>query len=118
MSVKIVKMDQTVSAYDAAKYLGCSYPHLIHIIKKNKLRAQKVRKQWYVDLEDLRAAKKANLVTPRPRVNSENNKEIPTIFASMDADAIDVKIRMSKELYEKIKDFKEEDEQFEYALAA
>ena len=82
MEHNIVNLGQTVSAHDAASYLGCSYPHLIHLIRKNKLKAQKIRKQWFVDLEDLKETKNKGLVTPRPRVFNKSSSEINTIFTS------------------------------------
>ena len=73
MVKKFVEMSKNVSAYEAAEYLGCSYPHLIHLIKKNKIKAQKIRKQWFVDLSDLERAKNTHLVSPRPRASSSSS---------------------------------------------
>jgi excisionase family DNA binding protein len=74
---------KNVSANEAASYLGCSYPHLIHLIKKSKIKAQKIRNQWFVDLDDLERAKSTHLVTPRPRPGSpQKTKREPEVVYS------------------------------------
>ena len=110
LSQKTVEMSKNVSAYEAADYLGCSYPHLIHLIRKNKLRAQKIRKQWFVDLSDLERAKKTHLVNPRPKDGRTHSNEPKTVFTSNGnesnlnsaADDIEIRLKLSRVKYELI----------------
>jgi excisionase family DNA binding protein len=103
--VKDVNMTKSVSAYEAASYLGCSYPHIIHLIRKKKVRAQKIRKQWFVDLNDLEHAKATNLVTPRPRDGKTKAKDLSHVFStpqeinSGEENKEHVQIRLPKENY-------------------
>lgn len=100
MIAQEVSMKETVSAYEAAKFLGCSYPHLIHLIRKNKLEATKVRKQWFVKKDSLRHIKETQVVTPRPRLNQVRK----TNEAVVDNNFIDVTFRLPIEKYEELKE--------------
>jgi excisionase family DNA binding protein len=107
---RIVHQDQNVSAHEAAEYLGCSYPHLIHLIRHNKLKAQKIRKQWFVDLPDLERAKATQLVTPRPRgdrqqVNGDGLKVVYTSNGKSPIktnEEIEIRIKVDRNKYELI----------------
>lgn len=82
----------TMEAIDAAKLLGCSYPHLINLIHKKKLKAQKVGKCWFVDSQDVYRAKQTNLVSPRgPRVKSN--------ATPLGTDEIEVRITLPRSKY-------------------
>lgn len=105
--VKNVNMSKCVSAYEAASYLGCSYPHIIHLIRKNKVKAQKIRKQWFVDLNDLEHAKSTNLVTPRPRDGKPRSKSLSHVFSTHSQgqdvenihDHIEIRLSIPKDKY-------------------
>jgi excisionase family DNA binding protein len=103
--IKLIDMNNSVSAYDAAKYLGCSYPHLIHIIRNKKLKAQKIRKQWFVDSESLKEAKENSLVVPRPRPTKFKQSNIKE---NKDG-TIEITIKMSSETYAEVKEQIERD---------
>lgn len=106
-SLKVVNMTKNVSAYEAANYLGCSYPHIIHLIRKNKIKAQKIRKQWFVDLGDLEHAKSTHLVNPRPRSGKPKTREVTQVYASPEnasaisesRDSVEIKLSIPKEKY-------------------
>jgi excisionase family DNA binding protein len=106
-AVKNVNLSKSVSAYEAASYLGCSYPHIIHLIRKNKVRAQKIRKQWFVDLNDLEQAKATNLVTPRPRDGKIKTKNLSHVFSTpqqssdgaVNQEHVEIRLSIPKEKY-------------------
>lgn len=108
ISSKTVEVSKNVSASDAAEYLGCSYPHLIHLIKKNKLKAQKIRKQWFVDLNDLEKAKQTHLVTPRPKSGHVVTNQPKVVFSTEHSikpeqnEDIEIRIKVSRSKYELI----------------
>jgi excisionase family DNA binding protein len=66
-----IGFNDTMEAGEAARYLGCSYSHIIGLLNSKKLRGQRKdidgRKHWLVERKDLERAKATHLVTPRPR---------------------------------------------------
>lgn len=60
-----VGMNNQVFADEAAQDLGCSYSHMVNLLKSKKIKGQKLEGRWVVDYEDLQKAKSMHLVTPR-----------------------------------------------------
>lgn len=59
---------------DAAKYLACSRPAVVLAIRKNKLKAQKLGKEWIIDHKDLEHAKATRLIVGRVK-RKESDKQ-------------------------------------------
>lgn len=97
-----VAFNNQVPATEAANYLGCSYSHMINLIKANKLKAQKREGRWFVESDELQRAKATRLVGGRRKTSPVKQISKPT-FVSKDGDTVDVKIQIPREKFELLK---------------
>jgi excisionase family DNA binding protein len=95
-----VAINNNIEAEDAAKILGCSYPHIINLIHQKKLKAQKLGKKWLVDAADVQRAKATHLVTPRPRKNKQLKLLNGEPNIELGPDEVEIRIKMSKAKYQ------------------
>lgn len=61
-----VGFNNMMGSDQAAKVLGCSYSHMINLLKSKKVKGQMKNKRWLVDSDDVYRAKSTGLVKPRP----------------------------------------------------
>lgn len=100
----LVGYNGLVPAPEAARYLGCSYSHMINLIKAKKLRAQKKENKWLVEQDDLQKAKSMHMVKPRPMKTAQPaDKALFRSPIATDAPATDIKLSIPREKFEIIK---------------
>lgn len=89
-------LNNQVSTDEAAKTLGCSYSHLMNLVREKKIKAQKKNNVWMVDLNDLNRAKSTQLVRPRPH-------RVITHPEPLDPSVVEVKISLPRDKFELVK---------------
>ena len=94
-----VGLNNTMEAEDAARILGCSYPHISMLLRQGKIKGQKIGKKWFVDSTDVQRAKSTKLVTPRPRKNKLNVLGADSV-KELSSNEVEISIRLSKDKYQ------------------
>ncbi len=85
-----IGLNNRMESSDAVKLIGCSYSHLIDIIKRKKVKAQKIEGQWWVDYDDANRYK----TVFRPRMKSNKLTEIKP---SVTLKSVEIKIEIEKD---------------------
>lgn len=91
-----VAMNNQVTTDEAAKTLGCSYSHLMNLVRERKIKAQKKNNVWLVDATDLSRAKSTHLVKPRPHKSVKPPEPI-------DPNSVEIKIVLPRDKFELVK---------------
>ena len=104
-----VSVNNNITVEDAAKILGCSYPHVINRINQGKIKAKKIGKSWLVDAEDVSRAKSTNLVKPRPRGGKKVTVDVVSNALDkmnhlhlVEQDEVTITIKLSRDKYQLI----------------
>lgn len=85
-----VGYNNRLESSDAAKLIGCSYSHLIGIIKAKKVKAQKVNGNWFVDYDDANRYKTS--FKPRMKQNKLTVIKVPDTSRK-----VEIKLEIDKE---------------------
>jgi hypothetical protein len=85
-----VGYNNRLESSDAAKLIGCSYSHLIGIIKAKKVKAQKIEGQWLVDYDDANRYK--SVFKPRMKSN-----KLTVIKTPEGPKKVEIKIEIEKD---------------------
>lgn len=91
MSAVSVGYNGRLESSEAAKFIGCSYSHVIGLIKQKKLKAQKNDGIWMVEYDDANRYKSSF----KPRKLKPTKKVETAIQVS--AKMVDVKLSIEKE---------------------
>ncbi len=106
MAPVTVAFNNQVSAVEAAKYLGCSYSHLINLIHRKKIKAQRIERKWFVETGDLEHAKATRLISrPRSpvRVIKTAAEPLSVVKSAGTSDSVDIKLSLPRDKFELIK---------------